>query len=113
MARSYVVSTLYNNADYSLLIAMDWTYGDPAEGVSKGGRHTLSEEAQVSPVGLTQAQLVEILVADLPNTTEEFDASIDAELARKAEEESINVAPAPSEEDGESGAFVIPPSVLP
>ena len=93
MARSYIVQTLYTNSDDGLLYSMDWTYGDPLEPVNSGGKHDLTEGARQDPTGLTQQQLVEILVADLPNTTEQFDATLDQQLAAIAEEEAIVETP--------------------
>lgn len=97
MARSYIVQTLYTNSDDGLLYSMDWTYGDPLEPVSSGGKHDLTEGARQDPTGLTQQQLVDILVADLPNTTEQFDATMDARLVEIAEEEELVGSPAVSE----------------
>lgn len=97
MARSYIVETLYTNSDNGLLYSMDWTYGDPLEPVSSGGKHHLTEDARQDPTGLTQQQLVDILVADLPNTTDQFDATMDARLAEIAEEEDLVGSPAVAE----------------
>lgn len=94
MARSYIVqTTITDPAD--LLIKMGWTYGDPIEPIDASGIHALSSGAQVPITGLSQQDLVDILVADLPNTTEQFDATIDARLAEIAYEESLVEAPAP------------------
>ena len=95
MARSYTVKTIGVNSDTQLLVDMGWTYGDPAEQFSAGGNHKLSDEAQVPAVGLTQVELVAILEADLPNTSAQFDATIDAQIAAAAVEEEIVEVPAP------------------
>lgn len=93
MARFYTVKTIGVNSDTELLVDMGWTYGDPAEQFSASGNHKLSEKAQTPAVGLTQFELVAILEADLPNTSVEFDATIDAQIA--AAEEDVIEVPAP------------------
>ena len=102
MARFYIVNTIRADQNTQLLLGMGWTYGDPLEQFSAGGNHTLSEKAQVPVVGLTQAELVAILEADLPNTSAEFDATIDAQIAAAALEEEIIEVPAPESPEPEN-----------
>ena len=95
MARSYIVSNIAISPDDGLMEGMTWSYGDPLEQFNASGTHKLSDDARQDPTGLTQEDLVNILVADLPNTTEEFDATIDASIEQQAAKDELEVEPAP------------------
>jgi len=83
---------MYNITSYTVqndgaVIDCRWTY--TTEDGSVGGKHVLATPAGTAPAtDLTEAVLVGWLVAQLPNTSEEFDAHIAADKARREAEKA-------------------------
>ena len=86
---------MYNITSYTVqsegtVVDCNWTY-TTADG-SVGGKHVLATPAGVAPAaGLTEEVLVGWLVAQLPNTSDEFDAQIAREKAERVASETLVV----------------------
>ena len=86
---------MYNITSYTVqsegtVVNCNWTY-TTADG-SVGGTHVLATPAGVaSAAGLTEEVLVGWLVAQLPNTSEEFDAQIAREKVEREAAETLVV----------------------
>ena len=86
---------MYNITSYTVqsegtVVNCHWTY-TTADG-SVGGKHVLATPAGVTPAtDLTEEVLVGWLTAQLPNTSEEFDAQIAREKAAREAAETLVV----------------------
>ena len=86
---------MYNITSYTVqndaaVIDCRWTY--TTEDGSVGGNHVLATPAGTAPAtDLTEEVLVGWLVAQLPNTSEEFDAQIAREKAAREAAENLVV----------------------
>ena len=86
---------MYNITSYTVqsegtVVNCDWTY-TTADG-SVRGKHVLATPAGVAPAAdLTEEVLVGWLVAQLPNTSDEFDAQIAHEKAEREAAETLVV----------------------
>lgn len=103
MARFYDVTSmevlpkLDNNSD--VVIKLNFIYGD-AEASLVGFYRLPAPSGDFLPLDqISKETALEWLLANCPNTTEQFDAQLDAEIARKANQPFVYnwIEPAPEE----------------
>jgi hypothetical protein len=104
MTRTYDVTSmevLPKLDDYSdVVIKLDFTYGDVNASLKGSCSLPAPEDTLVPLESVSKELALEWLLANCPNTTEEFDAQLDRELAEKANEPFVYdwAEPAPEEE---------------
>lgn len=93
MARQYTVTSMevlpQLDAHSDVVIKLNFTYGD-AEASLAGSCSLPAPEGPFVPLDqVSKATALQWLLANCPNTTEQFDAQLDREIAEKANEPFI------------------------